>query len=485
VDWSYNLLSDQEKAVLRRASVFAGGFALEAAEAVCAAGTDVGTVGGRPPPVVAEHDVLDLVGQLVDKSLVQSETRGEIARYRLLETIRLYGRERLLDAAEAVAARDRHLAWCLRLAEGVPGSAGTIPVADHLPSAVDDTSAEARLVGEHDNLRAALEWALGRDPQAGLRLALHLGHVWVLSHLLPDPGAWLDGLLVRVPEPGELRTGGLVLAAIVHRMCGAPQTARAHLQAARTHYEQTDNRVGLARLDEQEGLIAAGEGDRPRARALLETSLAVLRELGHPQAATVLRNLGLVAIGQGDLDRARAALEESVALVRAQGGRPDMATARLGVVARLVGDLVRARAIFEECLARRPDAVNVALVARGGLGDLAREAGDYGQARAHYDRLARGEVPATFSGIYLSRMGILAVRQGSPARGARLLGAVSPAALAFLRTHLPDVQADHEAAVAGARTALGGSAFTAAWAEGQAMTLDEAVAYALEAPDAA
>ena len=132
-----------------------------------------------------------------------------------------------------------------------------------------------------------------------------------------------------------------------------------------------------------------------------------------------------------------------------------MATGRLGVVARLAGDLDGARAIFEACVARFPDAFNVASVALGGLGDVARDRGEYAQARAYYERLGAGvgAVPASFRGGYLSRIGILAVRQGALARGARLLGAVAPAAVVFLRMHHPDIDADREAAVAAARAA--------------------------------
>jgi non-specific serine/threonine protein kinase len=194
VDWSYHLLTEPERAVLRRAAVFAGGFPLEAAEAVCAG------------PGVESWEVLDLLGHLVDKSLVQAETRGGAARYRLLETIRLYGRERLLDAGEAAAGRDRHLAWCLRLAEGAAAATAAVAPAARAAGAghwvTGDVETAWRLAGAHDNLRAAPEWARDRDPQAGLRLAVALGYAWALAHLLPDPGGWLDGLLARAPLPG-------------------------------------------------------------------------------------------------------------------------------------------------------------------------------------------------------------------------------------------------------------------------------------------
>ncbi len=130
LDWSHDLLFAAEQALLRRLAVFAGGFTLEAAEAVCASGADDRppttddrstrhdpAVGGRPPSVIAEHDVLDLLAQLVGKSLVLAEEHGGAVRYRLLETVRQYAEEQLDQAGEAAAVRARHLDWCLALAQ--------------------------------------------------------------------------------------------------------------------------------------------------------------------------------------------------------------------------------------------------------------------------------------------------------------------------------------------------------------------------------
>jgi non-specific serine/threonine protein kinase len=429
--------------------------------------------------------VLDLVGQLVAKSLVQAETRGGAARYRLLETIRLYAHERLVETGEAATARDRHLAWYLRLVEGAAAGAGGaaygFPPREG-PGAVDVIEVMEGPGGEPDNLRAALAWALEHDPPAGLRLAVGLGWYWAVRHLLPDPGGWLDGLLARAPSPGDLRAQGLALATIVHRTCGALDAARARLGEARAYFTQAGDRLGLAQLDNQEGHLALAGGDSERAGALFRASLAVVRELAPPRAEDVLRNVGLAAIAQGDLAAAREACEESAALERARGARARFAGSRLGVVARLEGDLAHARTIFEDCLTRAPGAWNVGLIALGGLGDLARAEGDFEAARGYYDRLRAllEHRPAAERGLYLSHMGALAVAQGAPERGARLLGAVPPAALAFLRMALPDVAADHQAAAAAARAALGEPAVAAAWAAGRAMSLEEAVAYALE-----
>src|SRR5262249_46620713 len=189
IDWSYDLLSLSEQTLLRRLSVFSGGWTLEAAEAVC---SDFGlsTVSDpiqNPKSEIQNEEVLDLLSQLVDKSLVSYEepgTRGPTegggrARYRLLETVRQYARDRLLETAEAERWRGRHRDWFLELAEqaeqGLKGS--------------DQAEWVERLDAEDDNLRAALAWSRERhEAEAGLRLLGGLGLFWCWR------GYWAEGL---------------------------------------------------------------------------------------------------------------------------------------------------------------------------------------------------------------------------------------------------------------------------------------------------
>ena len=151
-----------------------------------------------------------------------------------------------------------------------------------------------------------------------------------------------------------------------------PTPAQGHLREARTRFAQTGDRYGLARVDDAEGLLAAGAGDHARARACFEASLAALRDLGHPWAAIVLRYLGDTAIAQGDLVRARAAFEESVALERGRGAPAlvsiaPLSTARLGGVARAWRATSPAPApSSRRAWPRYPDVPNVAAVALGG-----------------------------------------------------------------------------------------------------------------------
>ena len=166
IDWSYGLLPEPEREVLRSASVFAGGFSLEAAEAVCSS------------EKIAPDDVLGLLTRLVEKSLLNATDSGAETRYGMLETVRQFAREKLVDSGSETAARSRHLAWCLRLAEA---AAAKLETKDQLVWL-------ARLEREHDNLRAALDWSIDREPaEPALRLTTALEVFWYMR------GDWSEG----------------------------------------------------------------------------------------------------------------------------------------------------------------------------------------------------------------------------------------------------------------------------------------------------
>src|SRR5439155_1838301 len=172
VEWSHDLLGERERTLLRRLAVFAGGFTLDAAEAVCAGDG------------IEALDVLDLLASLVDKSLVMADDDRPETRYRLLETIRQFASARLEASGETVALRDRHLAFQLRLAA----------VAESEMLADDDLV--TRLEAEHDNLRAALDWALSRSQiDDAIQLLLGLCNLWFSRGLMREALVWLDRVL--------------------------------------------------------------------------------------------------------------------------------------------------------------------------------------------------------------------------------------------------------------------------------------------------
>jgi predicted ATPase len=299
IDWSYDLLTEPERTLLQRLSVFAGGFTLEAAEAVCAG------------EALEVFEVLDLLGQLADKSLVQVEEEGSEARYRLLETIRQYGAEKLQTVGEEAALRKRHRDWYLAMAEQAEPELQGRAQGEWLD----------RLEGEHDNLRTALGFDVEQgNAEAGLRLAGALARFWAVR--------------------GYLREGREHLARLLA------------LEGAEAHREPRAKALNGA------GILARLQSDYRTARACFEESLRIRRELGDRRGiADCLANLGCVARRQSDDEAAWTLYQESVAMYRDLGDQRGLAGALCGMgnVAHRRGADEEAWALYQESLALRQD----------------------------------------------------------------------------------------------------------------------------------
>jgi predicted ATPase/class 3 adenylate cyclase len=480
MDWSYALLAEAERALLRRLSVFAGGCTLAAAQAVCADGEAEGEAWA----------VLDRLTQLVDKSLVQAEPSAGETRYRLLETVRLYARERLLESGEAAAVRDRHLAWCLALTRApAPPAAGPRP----LPR---------RLTPEQDNLRAALEWGLETDPGAGLELAVAGADLWQWHSRHEEARRWLAAYLARAPGPAAEAPASAPAPLAWHARArywlgrlaqelGEPERARGPLTESLALLRRAGDAAGEADALLSLGTVARGEGRLEEARRRFQAAAAIGARIGRPAlVGDAQRSLGLIWLERGDLARARAVNEAALALyLQATGRGHGVVQLRLGVIARLEGDLARARRLLEEALAgegERADAFRYgAWIGIAALGDLAAAEGDDGAAGARYREIvaeARGRGFGPGWELGLIGLGLLALRGGDPERAARLLGALTPAQLTRTRVHAPYAVPPAEAALAACRAALGGAAFEALLADARALPLAGLAAYALDAP---
>ncbi|HSH82056.1 MAG TPA: hypothetical protein VLA19_26310, partial [Herpetosiphonaceae bacterium] len=311
IDWSWDLLSETERALLRRLSAFVGGWTLEAAEAV---GADPeSAVDETPPgtPILPSEEVLDVLSQLVNKSLVVVEPDQEAeARYRLLETIRQYARDKLLESGEGARVRDRHLGFYLVYAEAAqPRLRGP-----------DMLAWLDRLDLEHDNLRAALAWAMECDPDAGLRLAGALTDFWARRTYTTEGRRWLDEALDRVaalpPVDGEARRARMLARAIALQGKGSVafgQGKHAESQAACAESVVLARDVGdTVVLAQGLGLLsmaAAFQGDTDAARAAADEAEAICRQNGYTwQLGIVLGARGIIAmVGGGDPAEARAA----------------------------------------------------------------------------------------------------------------------------------------------------------------------------------
>lgn len=357
VDWSYELLDEEEAMLLRRLSVFAGQATIDAVEAVC---------GGKGVP---RDDVVDLLDQLVGKSLVEADTTRPRARYRLLETVQAYGRQRLEESGEALSLRTRHARWCVTIAE----RAWNAPAPRALEAA-------------HDNLRAALAWTVAERPDLALRLTSALTPFWKSRGYFGEGARWLRAAIGATP----------------------PETARP--LRARAWW-------GL-------GLLSILQGHVEEARSAGESSLATAREAGFRRAESgALNLLGLVHLFTQDGRAARPFLEASVSMARADadGHALEAALAMLGRTHLFVGDLASARDVFEEChrLAHSEDLdPSGAFI---GLGWTALAEGEVRRAQAYLEPAleileAAGERFEV--ALVLSFLGEAAWSQADPATGA-------------------------------------------------------------------
>jgi predicted ATPase/class 3 adenylate cyclase len=484
IDWSYDLLSEPERALLRHLSVFAGGWTLEAAEAVCSGvqvlgcSGDQGTAATPLNTPLEQWQVLDLLTSLTEKSLVVVEQQAE-ARYRLLETVRQYARDRLLESGDGAAARGQHTNWYLALAERAePELHG-----EHQATCLE------RLQVEYDNLRAALEWSLAGETgvEPALRLAVAMGLFWRTRGHLGEGRMWvaraLDAAGNAFPElRGPLLVHAATLAMGQSDAAAVRSCCEASLGICRATGDQRAIATSLALL----GVVADEEGDYASARSLYEQSLVLRQEVGsREEIAFALSNLGRVAMKQGDLPAARSQFESALAIAREMrhSAREASWLISLGHVARFEGNYAEARARYEEglTLAR-------GLGARGAVGSgilnlglLLVKQGDYPAARAALEEGLRiwPEVGnKTFTVRCLEGMAQLAWAQGAPRRGARLFGAAE-GQRETLQFPLPPVDRVDYECVPAIAAALGEAAFAAAWAEGRGMTLEEAAACAL------
>jgi predicted ATPase/class 3 adenylate cyclase len=359
IDWSYDLLDNSERLLLRRLSIFVGGWSLEAAEAVCAGES------------IEREAILDLLAHLVDKSLVAKQDRGGVARYGMLETIREYAREKLVDAGEAEALRRRHFEHFFRDAVGKP--MWTRPVG----------SASADYGLEYENFRAALEWidAEPNGTEQGLLLASSLIGPAGARGRQPELRQLLSARLARSdPDARTLGRARALLASAI--LAGLQRELQVAIQLAREAVGIFRELGGKRELAYALLVVAIGAlPDRGVSDGAMSESRALLEELGDQRGvALLLSYMGDGALEHGDYDAGRARLTESLAL-SSELGDLDMKSVPLMGLGRLAcidGDYARARALVGEALAirTRPDNPWLVAMTRVSLGEVSRCEGD-------------------------------------------------------------------------------------------------------------
>jgi predicted ATPase/Tfp pilus assembly protein PilF len=509
IDWSHDLLGDDERRLFRRLSVFVGGCSYEAVEGVCAGDG------------IAARSIPDLLTRLVSCSLVVAEPVAP-ERYRLLEPLRRYAADRLSEVGEAEPLRDRHAAWFLGLAERAKPELTGAGQAAWLD----------RLERERENLRAVRRWAAARGAaDVGLRLAGALWPFFLTRDGVAEGREWLASALAApaalapTAARAEVLDGACALSFRHNGGRDAPPLAEESLGIHRSLGDRRGVAWSLRHLAHR----AATEGDHVRAEAVGSEALAQAREAGAAWVvAQVLETLGHAALNRGDHLLARRRYDESVAIFRDLGDRRaiaigllnlawrsweqgEHATAQdyyqealtiarelgsgfhtvvmlvnLGALARATGDYARSRALLDEALglARTSGDRRIGAIALANVGLVARAEGDLRRAESLvkeslvlvHDAGVEEDAAAT-----LGLAGILAIQRGSFRRGVRLLGAVEPRHVQRVGVRLllrDDPEAD-EQSLRSARAALGERDFAAAMTEGQAMTLEQAIADAL------
>ena len=300
IDWSYDLLSENERLLLRQLSVFAGGWTLEAAEEGCA---------GGERDNISPYDILDLLTQLVNKSLVivmEHSQSGE-TRYRMLETIRQYAREKLLEVGGGEIIRDKHLAYFVKLVEQAEPELYRSNQIFWL-NKLDD---------EIDNFRIAMEWALANDVESGLRIASIPWRFWLGRSYFQEVGDWLKQLLEQYKTVNALHAQALAIQSMCRFRQGdfskTIELAKQSLEMARVLSDKQMEALGLAFL----GVFMAAQGSVGDGTPLMEEALAIYRSLGDKigQAGTT----EWLSVNNNNMERAIAYANESLALARELG----------------------------------------------------------------------------------------------------------------------------------------------------------------------
>jgi predicted ATPase/class 3 adenylate cyclase len=433
VAWSYDLLDENERRLFERLSVFAGSFDLDAVEAVCSA-----------DPIQREQ-ILDLLTRLVDKSLVSVVHAGGATRYRLLETLRDYARNRLAASGDAPAMQDAHTRWAVAFARSAGGQLMGPGQARWLQE----------VAGSRDDLRAALARAIeAGDPDTGLQIMVGLTTLWQVTGMREARG-WLEQLLKREDaiSPGLLGLG-LSLYGVVLAITGLRErSADAQERALRLLREVGDER-GIAWSTHYLGIERWGSSRPEEVKELTLEALAAFERLDEPIG--ILRCLWWLILWElefGDVDEALrhgVRLEQMASRMPGPIGRAHAAEAA-GLLARVQGDL-------ETAGQRLGEAVGLHVMIRNII------------CLSHC----------------LEHVALWTLDRGDAAQAAALLGAVdairedligSAAVPGFERMW-------HDRAISAAKAALGDEAYVTAWGEGRAMNIDEAIAAGVGAVDA-
>lgn len=426
LDWSHDLLTDEERRLFRRLSVFAGSFSLEAIEQVCA-GDDL------------DGDAITgVLGSLVDKSMVitAGETSGPI-RFRMLETLQQYAHKRLAECGEVELLSRRHCAFFVSLAEqAAPNLIGR------------EQAWHARLAQDISNLRSVLEWCCGREPEGNLRLNSALTYFWHSQGLVQEGDGWFTRALADYSVRNELRAQALSLAGEISYWRQDIVSASARWHECLDIYRELGDVKGIGEALAWVGTLAEWQGNFEKAHKYFDEGLAMSREAQHARAIEwIIRNLGRLAMKEGDYGHALTYLQESLVLSERLGNeRPTIA-------------------------------------ALGYLGLNALESGDFAAARTHLEKALMIACALDFAigvATNLRYLAALAAAQSLPIRALHLAAASEALADSAGAAPIRLTKAIVERWLDRSRREVGPERSTACQVEGRAMTRERAIDYALK-----
>jgi predicted ATPase/DNA-binding CsgD family transcriptional regulator len=427
LDWSHDLMSEDERRLFRRLSVFNGSFSLEAAEKVC-----------------SDHDlgvdaIAGLLGGLVDKSLVVASVDGSAPiRFRMLETLQQYGQRRLAEQSEVERLNRSHAEFFLSVAqEASPQLRGREQQVWH-----------QRLAYDVSNLRLALQWTGAHDPDANMRLIIALSDFWYVDGLVEEGDGWLRRALGSYPTRNRLRADALARGGLVSYWRDDVESASVRWHECLEIYRELGDRDGVALGLRWVGELTEWQGDLAAARSCFDGSLEIARASGDEMLiADILRQLGRLAMREGDHEKARGCLHESLAYYQKIGDHRF---------------------------------INVTL---GYLGLNAIDSGDFAAARTYLEEaLAIARVLDFTIGLATPLMyfAVLAAAQDHPSRALRLSGAADALAASAGAVATRLTRPLVERWLDKSRTELGQRRSATYRAEGRAMSRERAVAYALK-----
>ena len=466
LDWSYSLLSEAERPLCARLAVFVGGWTLEAAEAIC----DVGD----------EAEVLQHMSALVDQSLVQQQANIQHEpRFTMLEMVREYALERVEESGELERLRRRHARYFLGLAEQ----------AERASQGPLQRAWLDRLETEHDNLRAALAWSLSPqgDTEMGLQLTGALSVFWYVREHHSESRMWLQRALEQGSGHTAARAKVLVGAGRLAWFQGELARANTLLKETLTLYRNLGDDAGAAFALLVLGRTAISQGDLRQGITLVEESLTLFRQQRNMWGiARALIVLGDGALFEGDVDRATAKFQKSLGIAQDLEDAEGIALSLLylGRAAHMRRDYARSNTLLEESLVVFKDSGDSRGVAEAllELGRVAHAQGYDARALALCREslaLSRKLANKSLIAFCLTTMAGVIQAVGDAVQAARLFGAAEMLLESLDAVLDPGGSLEYDSDLAAARTELGESAFEEARAEGQAMTFEQAVAYAL------